>query len=86
MLRCNKEKFIKYLPLTKVKCLYATDRINERTQWKHMYAYSTKAYMTCHYYFFDWGNTIACDHVNIPLISHNKQKLQEPTQVKMTVM
>lgn len=25
---------------------------------------------------------IACDHVNISLVSHNKQKSQEQTQVK----
>lgn len=29
---------------------------------------------------------IACDHVNISLVSHNKQNLQEHTQVKMTLL
>jgi len=29
---------------------------------------------------------IACDHVNISLVSHDKQKLQEQTQVTVTLL
>lgn len=42
--------------------------------------------LTDTFFFSDWANMIACDHVNISLVSHNKQKLQEQTQVKMTLL
>lgn len=45
-------------------------------QWESVYELSLKVF------FFDWANMIACDHVNISLVSHNKQKSQEQTQVK----
>lgn len=66
------------------------DSVNECMQWERMYTYTEEAYMNCYlqiqFFFFDWANMIACNHANISLVSHSKQKLQKQTQVKVTLL
>ena len=55
---------------------------------KNTYIYTEKVLWTITdtIFFFDQANMIACDHVNISLVSHDKQKLQEQTQVTVTLL
>lgn len=90
MLRYNNKQFIEGLPLTMWHAFMFIDSVNGCM---HRYTDREKLYMKCHlwiqfffFFFFEWANMIACDPVNISLVSHNMQNLQEHTQVEMTLL